>query len=156
MPGYGLTGPDSGTGLLPWSWAQQRLSVSESYWLATLHPDGRPHVMPVWGVWHGDACWFSCGPQSRKARNLDRDPRATVTTDDPHQPLVVEAVATRVADPAALVEFTELVNAKYGTSYPVSFFGANATYRLRPVRAFGLLHEDFTGSPTRWDFEPVR
>ena len=25
MPGYGLLGPDEGTGLLPWSWAEERL-----------------------------------------------------------------------------------------------------------------------------------
>ena len=53
MPGYGIAGPREGSGLLPWSWAVQRLTASHDYWLATVCPDGRPHVMPVWGVWHG-------------------------------------------------------------------------------------------------------
>ena len=51
MPGYGILGPDGGTGLLPWSWAEERLRDSRNYWLATVRPDGRPHVMPVWAVW---------------------------------------------------------------------------------------------------------
>ncbi len=30
----------------------------------------------------------------------------------------------------------------------------NATIRVRPRWAFGLAEGDFTGSPTRWVFEP--
>lgn len=37
--------------LLPWSHAQQRLEEARNYWLATVRPDGHPHVTPVWGVW---------------------------------------------------------------------------------------------------------
>ena len=78
MPGYGIL--PSAEGLLPWAWAQERLRASANYWLATTWPDGRPHVMPVWGVWLDGALWWSSGLRSRKARNLARDPRCTVTT----------------------------------------------------------------------------
>jgi len=54
MPGYGTIGPEEGTGLLPWSWAVERLSRSRNYWLATIRPEGGPHVMPVWAVWDQD------------------------------------------------------------------------------------------------------
>lgn len=152
MPGYGIGGPTDGTGLLPWSWAEQRLTASHDYWVATLHADGRPHVMPVWGVWDGEAFWFSSSPGSRKARNLRRDPRATVTTDNPDEPVVVEGTVERVGDEASTVAFAGLLNAKYDTAYEVDFFVANAIFRLRPTWAFGLLEADFTGSPTRWRF----
>ena len=59
MPGYGLLDATLGTGLLPWSWAVERLTRSHDYWVATVRPDGRPHVMPVWGIWMDDALWFS-------------------------------------------------------------------------------------------------
>ena len=59
MPGYGLLDAAQGTGLLPWSWAVERLERSHDYWMATLRPDGRPHVMPVWGIWLEAAVWFS-------------------------------------------------------------------------------------------------
>src|ERR687885_452744 len=75
MPGYGIVGPTEGSGLLPWSWAEQRLVASRNYWLASGRPDGRPHVMPVWGVWHQRSLWFSSSRGSRKARNLAADPR---------------------------------------------------------------------------------
>ncbi len=51
MPGYGLLDAAQGAGLLPWSWAVERLQRSHDYWVATVRPDGPPHVMPVWGVW---------------------------------------------------------------------------------------------------------
>ena len=152
MPGYGILDADAGTGLLAWSWAAERLAVSHDYWLATVWPDGRPHVMPVWGVWARGAVWFSSSGQSRKARNLEHDPRAVVTTDDALAPVVVEGVAARIVDAATITEFAGWVNAKYSTSYDVDFFAENACFWLRPTWAFALRSDDFEGSPTRWDF----
>ena len=65
MPGYGIVGPDEGRGLLPWSWAEERLIASHDYWVATVWPDGRPHVMPVWGIWHDESVWFSSSAHGR-------------------------------------------------------------------------------------------
>lgn len=152
MPGYGILGPDEGTGLLPWSWAEERLVRSHDFWLATAWPDGRPHVMPVWAVWTNGALWFSSSPGSRKARNLERDPRCVATTDDALEPVVVEGSATLVRDTTAVRAFTDAVNSKYGTETDVEFFAENALYRLDATRAIGLTESDFAGSPTRWTF----
>ncbi len=71
MPGYGIAAADEGSGLLPWSWAAQRLTSAQNYWVASIRPDsGAPH----------------------------------------------------------------------------------ATFSVRPERVFGMVHGDFTGSPTRWTF----
>ena len=74
MPGYGTLPAEQGTGLLPWSWAKERLARSHDYWLATVMPSGAPHLMPVWAVWHDDSLWFSSANGSRKARNLAAEP----------------------------------------------------------------------------------
>jgi PPOX class probable F420-dependent enzyme len=153
MPGYGMVGPLEGSGLLPWTWAQDRLASSHDYWVATVHPAGGPHVTPVWGVWSEGAAWFSSSPHSRKARNIARDSRVALTTDNPRQPVVVEGVVDVVVDEHAIEEFTGWVNAKYRTDIAVDFFTENACFRLEPRRAFGLDESDFTGSPTRWVFE---
>jgi PPOX class probable F420-dependent enzyme len=152
MPGYGILGPAEGTGLLPWTWAEERLTKSHDYWLATVRPDGRPHVMPVWGVWDDGAVWFSSSLGSRKAKNLEVNPRAVVTTDDALDPVIVEGDAKLARDEASIARFTECVNGKYGTDYTVDFFGANGLWRLRPEWAFALHEGDFPGSPTRWVF----
>jgi hypothetical protein len=154
MPGYGIAGPASGTGLLPWSWAVERLTGSHDYWLATAGSSGQPHVMPVWGVWLDGAVWFSSGLRSRKARNLADRPACTLTTDDAQQPVVLEGTAARVTDREALREFAAASDAKYDTDYGVEFYdpAVNGVWRVAPVWAFGLVQDDFTGSPTRWTF----
>ena len=152
MPGYGIVGAHEGRGLLPWSWAEERLVASRSYWLATVRPDGRPHVMPVWGVWASDGVWFSSSNESRKAKNLSADPRAVITTDDPRQPIVVEGSAVPVRLPTAVEDFTRWTNEKYDTDYPVAFFADNACFCLEPRWVFALDDADFQGSPTSWTF----
>lgn len=155
MPGYGLRPAGEGTGLLPWSWAEERLVSSRNYWLTTIWPDGRPHTMPVWGVWHDGSLWFSSSKGSRKARNLSRDPRCTVATEDAVNPVVVEGRAELVTNPDDLARMLALENAKYSTDYGVETLdpASNSAFRVRPRWAFGLKSDDFTGSPTRWEFE---
>ena len=48
MPGYGV--PDDVGGLLPWSWAEERLVSNRNYWVVTVDADHHPHAMPVWGL----------------------------------------------------------------------------------------------------------
>ena len=154
MPGYGILSAGQGSGLLPWSWAAERLTTSRHYWLATAWPDGRPHVMPVWGVWDGASLWSSSGGRSRKVRNLRADPRCVVTTENPMQPVVVEGVAEIVIDRERIHWFVTAVNTKYGESIDEEFLdpAVNATIRVRPSKVIGLDDADFVGSPTRWDF----
>lgn len=156
MPGYGLRAAGEGTGLLPWAWAVARLTGSHDYWVATVWPDGRPHVVPVWGVWLDGALWFSSSVQARKVRNLLIEPRCTLTTDDAHQPVVLDGVASRVVDLDPIAAFAEAVDRKYATAYGPDFYhpARNATYQVTPRSVFGLDDADFSGSPTRWSFPP--
>jgi PPOX class probable F420-dependent enzyme len=154
MPGYGIKGPEAGTGLLPWRWAEEKLVASHDYWVVSVCPDGSPHAMPVWGVWDSGALLFSSGGRSRKVRNLTADPRCVVAVADTTDPVVLEGTATIVREPTELARTIELLNAKYATAYTVDFLDpdVNATVRVRPRRGFGLVQDDFSGSPTRWRF----
>lgn len=150
MPGYGISeDPD---GLLAWSWAEEKLVNSRNYWVATVWPDGRPHLMPVWGVWDGQALWFSGGLRSRKIRNLRAEPRVTITIEDAEDPVVLNGRAEIVTTAGALQTFIDATNAKYGTSYDVGFLDPtlNATVGVHPEWAFGLVQKEFGQSPTRW------
>src|SRR5260370_41551843 len=87
MPGYGTLDAHQGTGLLPWSWARERLVRSHDYWVATVRPDGHPHMMPVWGVWMDDALWFSSSRGPRKTRNLAANAHCTIATANAYEPV---------------------------------------------------------------------
>jgi len=71
-------------------------------WLATVRADGRPHVMPLGVLWTEEAAYFNAGPATQKARNLARDPRCTLTVATEPFDLVVEGVAEKITDDAAL------------------------------------------------------
>src|SRR5207253_8293175 len=90
MPGYGILLADKGKGLLPWSWATERLSNARTYWVSTARPDGNPHSMPVWGVWLDEAFYFSTGNQSRKARNLEENPNCVIGCELREDQIVLE------------------------------------------------------------------
>ena len=81
MPGYGISGPAEGSGLLQWSWAAERLTAARNYWVATVWPTGRPHLMPVWGMWDDSTLWFSSAAGSRKTKNLRADPHCVISTE---------------------------------------------------------------------------
>jgi len=158
MPGYGIDEAGEGAGLLPWSWAEERLLLSHNYWVATVWPDGRPHAMPVWGIWAAWALWFSSGGDSRKTRNLRADPRCVITTDDAAEPVVIEGSASIVTDTDSLSVFLELMNEKYKSGMSMDFLDptVNATFRTRPGCAFALNEKEFTSTPTRWDLSGVK
>ncbi len=156
MPGYGVPGPTEGSGLLPWGTAEERLSASRNYWIATVSAAGKPHVMPVWGTWdsQNQSFWFTSSVGSRKVRNLAVNPLCVVTTDDANDPVVLEGRAEIVTDIELIRTALTSSNLKYSTDYPIEFVdpAVNATLRVRPGVVFGCAHEDFSGSATRWTF----
>jgi pyridoxine/pyridoxamine 5'-phosphate oxidase len=85
------------TSVTPWTEARDRFAEANRYWLATVRPDGRPHIMPVFGVWVGDALYFTAARTSRKAKNLALNARCVVAADVPTLDVVVEGEAVRVA-----------------------------------------------------------
>ena len=50
--------------------------------VATTGPNGRPHLVPLWYVVDGDALRSWTYAKSQKAKNLERDPRATLQIED--------------------------------------------------------------------------
>ena len=154
MPGYGVLPAEEGTGLLPWSWVEERLIRSHDYWLATVTPSGAPHLMPVWAVWYGAKLWFSSSIGSRKTRNLAEEARCTISTEEPLEPVVVSGQAERVTNRSDLEAMIAAVNAKYGTDYTLEMVDpvVNSVYAMTPEWVFALDSNDFVGSPTRFSF----
>jgi hypothetical protein len=74
-----------------------------STWLTTLNADGSPHVTGVGALWVDGGFWFETGQQTRKGRNLARDPRCVVATATQEFDLVVEGTAEVVTDSSTVV-----------------------------------------------------
>ena len=144
-PGYGLA--EGEKGLLSWTWVGEKMSECHAFWVATVHPSNRPHVMPVWGVWLNDAFFFSTGRKSRKGRNLAANPACTVTNDDGEEAVIVEGSAEEVKDAAALKGVAAAYKKKYKMD-PRSM--DEPIFVVRPRTVFGFIEESFPKSATRW------
>ncbi len=160
MSDYGV--PDDPDGVLDWSWAEERLDRCRNFWVSTVSADGRPHLMPVWGIWlpERDQFMFSCAPGARKARNLRGNPRVSIAVDDSVEVVVIEGVAAEVRT-TEIVDLVRRWAAKYGTDDAddgaseeqlAEFLADTTAFLVDPERAFGLIErpEDFGPRATRW------
>ena len=134
-------------------------------WLATIDPDGSPHVTGVGAVWVDGAFWFETGERSRKGRNLARDPRCTLAVATDEFDLVVEGVAPRESDPAIGADLAQRYNDEgwparpdeSGMALTAEYSAPSAgpppwhVFRITPGSATAVLTVE-PGGATRWRF----
>jgi hypothetical protein len=106
--GYGV--PPDPEGMLAWSWAEEQLEASRNYRVVFVRPDGGPHSAPVWGLWVDGAVLFSTSPDSRKGRNLARDPRVVINLESGDDVVILEGEVETIALDDRLADLYE---AKY-------------------------------------------
>ncbi|RSD16835.1 pyridoxamine 5'-phosphate oxidase family protein [Amycolatopsis eburnea] len=137
---------------------------NSTYWLSTVRPDGRPHVMPLFGVWDGGSMYFTSNPAKRKAKNLAENPHCVITATSDDLDIVIEGTAAKVTDEAELRRVAELYHDKYGWPLTVvdgayeAPFGAPTAgpppyelYEVTVGTVFGLGTSEPFGS-ARWRF----
>jgi len=147
-PAYGIS--TEADGLLAWSFVSEEMERSRNYWVCTVRSDGRPHAMPVWGVWVDETLWFSTGDGSVKARNLAADPRLVVHLESGDEAVILEGTAERRTLDA---DMHRRVVATYAAKYdmkPDDLPGPDGWYALRAATAFAWEERDFPRTATRW------
>ena len=152
-PGYL---PEPPTEFVPWEEVTRRLSEARNYWLATVRPNGRPHTVPVWGVWLDEALYYDGSPQTRHARNLAANPNIAVHLESGDEVLVVEGTAAMLDRPP--VGMGERLAAEYRRKYAAEGYApdpaqwdAGGLYEVRPRQI--LTWTVFNVDPTRYRFE---
>lgn len=147
-----------------WSAAVERFEAGGWFWLSTVRPDGRPHVMPCFAAWSGASFFVASKGTTRKSRNLDANPACVLTKDAGDVHLVIEGTARRVTDADTLRLASDAMmriyewpttpagdelDAEYGA--PTSGGPPYRVYEIAPSRAFALPASG-TFAPTRWRF----
>jgi hypothetical protein len=154
-PGYGF--PKGRKGLLPWSWAEQRLKKSHNYWITTVTPGkpSKPHSMVIWGLWQDGRFLFITGAESRKTRNLAKNTNCIVSTEDASEAVVLEGVA-EIVDVETRRKLIPIYERKY--KYDLSAMKDDMlsmkepVFAVRPHTVFGLWEKHFQGKATKWEF----
>ena len=114
--------------------------------LATVRPDGRPHVAPIWFIVDGETIIFTTWHTSVKAGNLTHNPRASLCVDDEQPPfayVIVEGNVTISDDLADLQRWATQVAGRYmGPELAEAYGRRNGVVgellcRLSPGRVIG-------------------
>ncbi len=170
-----LTGDGGRT--TPWELARRRLAEREperTEWIATIRPDGRPHLMPLIAAWVDGALHFIAGEGTRKARNLAEDGRCTIGMSShtlPSLDLIVEGTAAPLDDPDEVQRVGQVFTSVgwpleargteiHGPNAPTAGPPPYRIFRLVPSTVYGLpgtfgmdqFQPDELPAPTRWDF----
>ena len=145
---YGV--PTSAEGMLSWGEVTQRLEQARNYWLATTRPDGRPHVIPLWGLWMDDTFYFGGAPPARWARNVVTNPSVTLHLEDGERVVIVEG---KVEECVPQSDLAARLAAASTSKYAVASDSSETTepiWCLRPQMVLAWTH--FPDDATRWYF----
>ncbi|MFI0982279.1 PPOX class F420-dependent oxidoreductase [Streptomyces sp. NPDC021093] len=125
---------------------KQHLDTSPAFGtVATLLPDGRPHLTVVWVTRDGDDLLFSTTVERLQGKNLSRDPRVTVLVtapDDPYAYAEIRGTATLTPDPDhSLANTLSLAHTgrPFAEVNPSSAASDFVTVRVTPTRVTGRL-----------------
>lgn len=92
---------------------RHKLREQRNIWIATVRPDGRPHLVPVWFALLDEKLYVCIEPQSVKGRNLAQNANVCLALEDGAHPVICEGQAQALArpwPPAVIALFVE----KYG------------------------------------------
>jgi hypothetical protein len=164
-----------------WAAASEVVDTAMTYWLTTVRPDGRPHVVTIAGVWLDEIFYFTTGPGEQKAINLaSGDPHVVLATGCngwDGLDVVLEGDALPVTDAGRLTSLAQALTAKYDDFFRLRVVegrlrwaesaeqtiegrkdavteGGPLAFEVRPTKAFAL-GKGTTFSQTRWRFAPA-
>ena len=164
-----------GSAPIPWERALEQLKAASTetqdeghphrtYWLATVRPDGRPHVAGVGALWVDGKFYFTSGAGTRKSRNLSKNPNCVISGSLRDLDLVVEGTVVRVTDEPTLRRLAELYAtqgwpARVGDGALTAEYSAPSAgpppwdlYAVTPSTAIGVATAEPYGA-TRWRFQ---
>ena len=116
--------------------------------VATVRTDGRPHIAPVWFVLDDDTkdLVFTTGHTSLKAKNIQRDPRVSISVDD-QTPLysfvIVDGIAEISEQPDELLRWATKIAERYMGRNDAEIYGKRNSskgellIRIKPTKIFG-------------------
>ncbi len=76
-----------------------RLESERNIWLASTRVSGKPHLIPIWFVWHGEQIYMCMKAKSVKAQNMLQNPQVSLALENGSNPVICEGTAVSVPQP---------------------------------------------------------
>lgn len=144
--GYGTA-----TTTLPWDLVRAALETAERYWVATTREDGRPHVVPVDGIWLDDLWYYGGSPEAVHQQTVHANPQVVMHLEDAKKAVIVEGQVHLTKPSKPLAErLVAASKTKYGYAPSVGEY-RKGVMTLFPSRAFAWT--TFPKDATRFGFD---
>jgi hypothetical protein len=157
-PGY----VDKPASTLTWDWVAAQLADSKHYWLCSVHAPssdaqgGRPHVVPRWGVFLDDKFYYDGSPETRHARNIERNPHVALHLESGEQVIILEGISQPAGKPIPnfarrLAKAIGDKYAAYGYAPEPNQWDEGGLFVFTPKQC--IAWSNFTQDPTKFIFE---
>jgi len=147
---------DNPVSYVDWEWVLEKMTVSENYWLSSVRPDGRPHVVPRWGAFIDNKLYYDGSPETIHSRNIMKNPHVTLNLEDGYKVVIIEGISKPADKPTP--EFAkilaEAISKKYtsqGYSPEPTQWDEGGLYVFTPRQC--LAWTSFYENPTKFIFE---
>lgn len=105
--------------LLTWDFVATQMTAARHYWISTVYSDGRPHVVPVWGIWSANRFHFEGGLHTAWAKNLARNPQIAVHLPDGEKVVIIHGLARIIEDDELDADGWSQLDTAFQTKYQV-------------------------------------
>lgn len=103
--------------------------------LTTIEPDGYPHTVAIGYFRLGEILYCGCRAGTRKCRNLQENPRASLMLEgEPLRGVVFQGDGRVIEDPLELLELKRQLATSRGEAPPTEVAAGIAYIELRPRR----------------------
>jgi nitroimidazol reductase NimA-like FMN-containing flavoprotein (pyridoxamine 5'-phosphate oxidase superfamily) len=146
---------DKPVSFLTWDEVATQLTESKHYWLCSVRPNGRPHVVPRWCVYVDGKIYYDGSPETRHAMNISANPNVTLHLENGREAIILDGTTRMAEKPSpALGERLAQAYKKYKefgyTPGPHSWDkGGLFVFTPRQCIAWSKFNED----PTKFIFE---
>lgn len=140
-----------------WDYVLGRLTEAKNYWLCSVRPDGRPHVIPRWGAFLEGRFYYDGSPETRHARNIVQNPHVSLHLESGTQVIIAEGSSRPVEKPER--ELARNLSHAYALKYAEDGYAPEPTqwdegglYEFTPRKV--LAWTNFTEDPTKFTLAP--
>ena len=147
---------DNPASFVDWDWVAAQLTESKHYWLASVRPDGRPHVVPRWGVFMDNKFYYDGSPDTRHAQNILENPHVSLHLEGGEKAIILEGKSQPAGKPETefAIRLAEAYRQKYaenGYSPEPNQWDAGGLYVFAPRQC--ITWTVFFENPTKFVFD---
>jgi hypothetical protein len=106
---------DKPVSFLTWDWVAAQLAESKHYWLCSVRPNGRPHVVPRWAVFIDEKIYYDGSPETRHNRNIESNSHVSLHLENGMEAIILEGTSGPAGKPSP--ELGQRLSQEYKKKY---------------------------------------